>query len=141
MAKMGKLTKLKSAIKRFPSFSKLSRSNSSAAAAAVAAEDDPRSAAVTGAAGGRDVRAVYVGKSRRRYDVSADVFEHPLFQELVDKSSLSSSSSPSPTAAAAVVVSCEVVLFEHLLWMLENSGGGRAQLGSMDELVEFYTTC
>ncbi|KAK3413587.1 auxin-responsive protein SAUR78 [Eucalyptus grandis] len=136
MAKMGKLTKLKSAIKRFPSFSKLSRSNSSAAA--VAAEDDPRSAAAAAGAG-RDVRAVYVGKSRRRYDVSADVFEHPLFQELVDKSSPSSSSSPLSSAAA--VVSCEVVLFEHLLWMLENSGDGGAQLGSTDELVEFYTTC
>ncbi|XP_030524074.1 auxin-responsive protein SAUR78-like [Rhodamnia argentea] len=135
MAKTGKLTKLKSAIKRFPSFSKLSRSNSTAAAEAT--EDDPRSAAAAGRAG-RNVRAVYVGKSRRRYDVSADVFEHPLFQELVDKSSSSSSSPPS----SAAVVSCEVVLFEHLLWMLENTaGGGDAQLGAMDELVEFYTTC
>ncbi|KAI3414553.1 uncharacterized protein J3R85_016191 [Psidium guajava] len=135
MAKMGKLTKLKSAIKRFPSFSKLSRSNS--AAAAEATEGDPRSAAASAACrSGRNVRAVLVGKSRRRYDVSADVFEHPLFQELVDKSS-SASSPPSSVA----VVSCEVVLFEHLLWMLENTGGGDAQLGAMDELVEFYTTC
>ncbi|XP_056169994.1 auxin-responsive protein SAUR78-like [Syzygium oleosum] len=138
MTKMGKLTKLKSAIRRFPSFSKLSRNNSAAAAVA-AAEDDPRSAAA-GAGRGNNVRAVYVGKSRRRYDVSARVFEHPLFRELVDKSSSSSPSSPPPPPTSAAVVSCEVVLFEHLLWMLENSGDGDAQLGSMDELVEFYTT-
>ncbi|KAI6700357.1 hypothetical protein NL676_014681 [Syzygium grande] len=135
---MGKLTKLKSAIRRFPSFAKLSRSNSAAAAVA-AAEDDPRSAAAAGAGRCNNVRAVYVGKSRRRYDVSARVFEHPLFRELVDKSS-SSPSSPPPPPTSAAVVSCEVVLFEHLLWMLENSGDGDAQLGSMDELVEFYTT-
>ncbi|KAJ6963241.1 hypothetical protein NC652_001768 [Populus alba x Populus x berolinensis] len=37
-----------------------------------------------------------------------------------------------------VVVACEVVLFEHLLWMLESGG---SQLGSTEELAEFYYTC
>ena len=48
----------------------------------------------------------------------------------MDRSNVSSSG-----CADGVVVSCEVVLFEHLLWMLESA---ETQLGSMDELVEFY---
>ena len=32
-------------------------------------------------------------------------------------------------------VACEVVLFEHLLWMLDNAD---PQPESLDELVEFY---
>lgn len=60
--------------------------------------------------------------------VSSDVVEHPIIQELVDKSC--------EEEDGVVVVACEVVLFEHLLWMLENA---ETQLGSMDELVEFYT--
>ncbi|GLU14193.1 hypothetical protein SLE2022_307770 [Rubroshorea leprosula] len=116
MAEVGKLKKLKSAMKRWPSFTKLSRANSSAAIAA--ADSEPKEV----------VHAVYVGKSRRRYLVGSEVICHPLFQELVDRSG--------GIDDGEVVVSCEVVLFEHLLWMLENDG---AQLGSVEELVEFYT--
>ncbi|XP_022964292.1 uncharacterized protein LOC111464349 [Cucurbita moschata] len=105
MVKPGTLTKLKSAMKRWPSIAKLGRSSSSVS-----------------------VATVYVGKSRRPYFVRLDVIAHPLFQELVDKSS--------PDEGGAVVISCEVVMFEHLLWMLENSA---AQLSSTEELVEFYT--
>lgn len=118
MAKVGKLTKLKSAIKRWPSFTKLTRSNASSIAAAN--ESDEVS---------KEVHAVYVGKSRRRYLVRSEIMDHPLFQELVDKSGESGD---------GVAVACEVVLFEHLLWMLDNA---ETQLGSMDELVEFYSTC
>ncbi|MBA0702370.1 hypothetical protein Goari_022800 [Gossypium aridum] len=118
MAKVGKLTKLKSAIKRWPSLTKLTRTRS-AIASASDSEDQKRSIP-TG------LHAVYVGKSRRRYLVRSEIICHPLFQELIDRSGNESE----------VIVSCEVVLFEHLLWMLENDG---AQLGSMEELVEFYT--
>ncbi|MBA0691185.1 hypothetical protein Goari_008827 [Gossypium aridum] len=74
---------------------------------------------------------------------------HPLFQELIDRSSggmdddgdddhdhYHYDDDDNDGGGHEVVVSCEVVLFEHLLWMLENDG---AQLGSMEELVEFYT--
>ncbi|XP_050383896.1 auxin-responsive protein SAUR78 [Argentina anserina] len=124
MAKTGKLTKLKSAIKRWPSFTKLARTTSSIAAA----NDDSSSAQYDRAVISRQLHAVYVGKSRRRYMVSSDVVEHPIIQELVDKSC--------EEEEGVVVVACEVVLFEHLLWMLQNA---ETQLGSMDELVEFYT--
>lgn len=135
MAKVGKLGKLKSAIKRWPSLTKFSRmtcncSNSSSdhhhhhhhhkvSNDVVAAEDEQL------------LHAVYVGKSRRRYLVSSDVVEHPLFQELMDKSAGGGYGED-----GCIVVACEVVLFEHLLWMLDNA---EAQLGSMDELVDFYT--
>ncbi|XWS12198.1 hypothetical protein CRYUN_Cryun37aG0069400 [Craigia yunnanensis] len=121
MAKVGKLTKLKSAIKRWPSLTKLTRSSSAIAAAESEDKSIPKG-----------LHAVYVGKSRRRYLVGSDIICHPLLQELIDRSS----GGDNGIDDGEVVVSCEVVLFEHLLWMLENDG---AQLGSMEELVEFYT--
>ncbi|KAK8641896.1 hypothetical protein V6N13_011265 [Hibiscus sabdariffa] len=147
MAKFAKLTKLKSAIKRWPSLTKLTRSSSSIAAA----ESEDKSVP-------KGFHAVYVGKSRRRYLVGSEIICHPLLQELIDRSS-SAGNGPMDDdhhhhdddavdvdvdvddndkngGGHEVVVCCEVVLFEHLLWMLENDG---AQLGSMDELVEFYT--
>ncbi|KAF7843644.1 auxin-responsive protein SAUR50 [Senna tora] len=130
MAKFGKLAKLKSAIKRWPSFPKLTRSSSSASVS-------PSAVAAAGTNtnnDGKDLRPVYVGRSRRRYLVNPDIVDHPVFQELVDRSSGGPDSGPSPDMG--VVIACEVVLFEHLLWMLESAES--TQLGSMDELVEFY---
>ncbi|XP_022999997.1 uncharacterized protein LOC111494314 isoform X2 [Cucurbita maxima] len=92
MVKPGTLTKLKSAMKRWPSIAKLGRTSSSVSVATVSdsgAEGENISS---------ELHTVYVG--------------------------------------GAVVISCEVVMFEHLLWMLENSA---AQLSSTEELVEFYT--
>ncbi|XP_045790176.1 auxin-responsive protein SAUR78-like [Trifolium pratense] len=126
MAKLGKLTKLKSAIKRWPSLTKLSRNNSSVSATCKNQEQE------------HDLHAVYVGKSRRRYLVNSEVIQHPVFQELVDKSCCSGSGGSGGCDDGVVVVTCEVVLFEHLLWMLESAESETAQLGSMDELVEFY---
>ncbi|KAK4415783.1 Auxin-responsive protein SAUR76 [Sesamum alatum] len=118
MAKGGKLTKIKSVLKKMQSF-KLGRataSPSSIAAANSSSDDDSYAA--------KDLHPVYVGKSRRRYLITSDVMDNPLFRELVERSS-----------DDAVTVGCEVVLFEHLLWMLENAD---PQPESLDELVEFY---
>ncbi|KAJ0006788.1 hypothetical protein Pint_29310 [Pistacia integerrima] len=119
MGKVGKLTKLWSAMKRLPSLSKLSRSSSSIAAS-YGVESGLHEK------GSEDLQAVYVGKSRRRYCLSSDIISQPLFQELIERSS----------SSGEVLVACEIVLFEHLLWMLES---GESQLGSMQELAEFYT--
>ncbi|CAI9097379.1 OLC1v1033782C1 [Oldenlandia corymbosa var. corymbosa] len=124
MAKGGKLTKLKSVLKKMQSF-KLGRANGSPIAAAANSSDDDtydNGVAVTG-----DLHPVYVGKSRRRYLVSSEVIQNPLFRELMDRSSGDSDD--------CITVGCEVVLFEHLLWMLENAD---PQPESLDELVEFY---
>ncbi|KAI3443512.1 hypothetical protein Pfo_000177 [Paulownia fortunei] len=122
MAKGGKLTKIKSVLKKMQSF-KLGRTNGSSIAAANSSSDDdsfgPASAA-------KDLHPVYVGKSRRRYLITSDVMDNPLFRELVERHS---------DDEASITVGCEVVLFEHLLWMLENAD---PQPESLDELVEFY---
>ncbi|XP_075673070.1 auxin-responsive protein SAUR76-like [Castanea sativa] len=116
MAKGGKLTKLKSVLKKWNSFSnKQSRHN----VRSIACDDDSSCS--------RDLHPVYVGKSRRRYLVTSDVIDHPLFRELVERSGDSDDDT--------INVACEVVLFEHLLWMLDNAD---PQPESLDELVEFY---
>ncbi|KAK3121862.1 hypothetical protein QOZ80_8BG0661990 [Eleusine coracana subsp. coracana] len=72
----------------------------------------------------KGLHPVYVGKSRRRYLVAEELVGHPLFQTLVDR-----------TAGGGTVVGCEVVLFEHMLWMLENAD---PQPESLEDLVEYY---
>ncbi|KAI8529733.1 hypothetical protein RHMOL_Rhmol12G0248100 [Rhododendron molle] len=111
-----KLTKLKSALKKLPS-SFTNRNNN----------DNDSTTGESEATG--KLHPVYVGKSRRRYLVSSDVIDHPLFQVLVDKSN--------GCCDGGISVDCEVVLFDHLLWVLENAD---SYLVSVGELVEFYTT-
>uniref|UniRef100_A0A7N0TYI0 Small auxin up regulated protein n=1 Tax=Kalanchoe fedtschenkoi TaxID=63787 RepID=A0A7N0TYI0_KALFE len=112
---MSKLAKLTSAIR------KLGRSKSAVVASSSAS------------ALRADLRTVLVGKSRRRYLLRTDLVEHPLIRCLVDQSASECSED-----GGALVVACEVVMFEHLLWMLENSESQLANY-SMDELVEFYS--
>lgn len=73
---------------------------------------------------------VFVGKSRRLYRVTSDVVDNPVFRELVERSRETEQQNDTVN-----VVACEVVLFEHLLWMLENAD---PQPESLDELVDFY---
>ena len=157
MAKGG-LSKLKCMIKRWHSSSRISRTPSGSsgrshdgagAAVGFALEDSWRrgvaasSVVAIGGGGGRGsasfhgadgvppgLHPVYVGKSRRRYLIAADLVGHPLFQNLVDRSG-----GAGVGAGGGTVVGCEVVLFEHLLWMLENAD---PQPESLDELVEYY---
>ncbi|KAG9459807.1 hypothetical protein H6P81_004315 [Aristolochia fimbriata] len=126
MGKGGKLGKL---IKKWHSSSKLGRTNSSTIAANPCEDESwhlQESEKVGGGGGGGGLQAVYVGKSRRRYLISSQLVDHPLFRVLVDRSS---------GDGEPVTVGCEVVLFEHLLWMLENAD---PQAESLDDLVEFY---
>lgn len=125
MAKGGKLTKIKSVLKKMQSF-KLGRAGASSIAAANTSSDDDSYDIGAASAANRDLHAVYVGKSRRRYLIAADVLDNPLLRELVERRS---------DDGETITVGCEVVLFEHLLWMLENAD---PQPESLDELVEFY---
>ncbi|GAA0154942.1 hypothetical protein LIER_12784 [Lithospermum erythrorhizon] len=116
-----KLTKLKSVLKKMQSF-KIGRANGSPIMATNhSSDDDDEEVNVN------DLHPVYVGKSRRRYMVNSNVIDNPLFRELVDRSGDDSDK--------LITVGCEVVLFEHMLWMLENAD---PQPESMDELVDFY---
>ncbi|XP_062091212.1 auxin-responsive protein SAUR76 [Humulus lupulus] len=123
MAK-GKLTKIKSVLKKLNSFSGNKQSRTSSVNSVA---DDSCTSTIS-----RDLHPVYVGKSRRRYLVGSEVIDHPLFRELVGRSAAAADDSGD---IDTVNVACEVVLFEHLLWMLENAD---PQPESLDELVEFY---
>uniref|UniRef100_A0A0D9XE29 Uncharacterized protein n=1 Tax=Leersia perrieri TaxID=77586 RepID=A0A0D9XE29_9ORYZ len=150
MAKGG-LSKLKCMIKRWHSSSRISRTTSGCSARSsshgrVGGEDWGSSVAAVGGGGVRagsvsfhggdgvppGLHPVYVGKSRRRYLIAADLVGHPMFQNLVDRSGGGGIGSG---GGGGTVVGCEVVLFEHLLWMLENAD---PQPESLDELVEYY---
>ncbi|KAG6530584.1 auxin-responsive protein SAUR78-like [Zingiber officinale] len=70
---------------------------------------------------------IFVGQSRRRYSVEKRHLDHPLLSTLIDRSSVDE-----------VQVRCEVVLFDHLLWMLENAAAD-VEGDTLEELAELYT--
>lgn len=75
---------------------------------------------------------VFVGKARRRYAVHSRHLQHPLFKELQQRSETCGiNQSQGPT------LGCEVVLFEHLLWMLD-SDDPALYTDSIQELAELY---
>ncbi|OIW00206.1 hypothetical protein TanjilG_29196 [Lupinus angustifolius] len=113
MAKVGKLMKLKSVLKKWNSFGNNKHNTVTTV---------PIS----------DLHPVYVGKSRRLYRLTSDVVDHPLFRELVERSR---DEQQQQQEHDNINVACEVVLFEHLLWMLHNAD---PQPESLDELVDFY---
>ncbi|XAR67287.1 hypothetical protein NMG60_11001982 [Bertholletia excelsa] len=83
-----------------------------------------------GGSEGDDVgETIFVGRSRKRYVVSSKHLSHPLLNALIEKSK--------QKAGGDITVRCEVVLFDHLLWMLENAD---PKLGSesMEELADLY---
>ncbi|PUZ51749.1 hypothetical protein GQ55_6G214300 [Panicum hallii var. hallii] len=128
MAKGG-LSKLRCMIRRWHSSSRIARAPSPG-------EDDGAGAGERGPGASfhgadevpKGLHPVYVGKSRRRYLIAEELVGHPLFQSLVHRTG-------GAAEAGCTVVGCEVVLFEHLLWMLENTD---PQPESLDELVEYY---
>ncbi|KAG8087468.1 hypothetical protein GUJ93_ZPchr0010g8101 [Zizania palustris] len=136
----GGLSKLRCMIRRWHSSSRIARAPSAGdlqagrAAAAAAAGTGSRAASFHGADEvPKGLHTVYVGKSRRRYLIAEELVGHPLFQNLVDRTG--GSSGCGGEAGGTTVVGCEVVLFEHMLWMLQNAD---PQPESLDELVEYY---
>ncbi|RCV31351.1 hypothetical protein SETIT_6G170000v2 [Setaria italica] len=126
MAKGG-LGKLRCMIRRWHSSSRIARAPSPPGEDGV----DARGASFHGADEvPKGLHPVYVGKSRRRYLIAEELVGHPLFQTLVDRTG-----GGGAAEAGCTVVGCEVVLFEHMLWMLENADPPPE---SLDELVEYY---
>ncbi|XAR56880.1 hypothetical protein NMG60_11037520 [Bertholletia excelsa] len=72
---------------------------------------------------------VFVGSSRRRYVISSKHLNHPLLHALINKSK--------QKPGDDIVVNCEVVLFDHLLWMLENADPNLSS-ESLEELADLY---
>jgi hypothetical protein len=80
--------------------------------------------------GGGAAVVVFVGSSRRRYVISAKHLSHPLIAALID---------PGGGEDEPIAVNCEVVLFDHLLWMLDNAADLRAADGdAVRELAQLY---
>ncbi|KAI4377489.1 hypothetical protein MLD38_015103 [Melastoma candidum] len=96
--------------------------------------DPPSSSSVAVSAEDDDLRTVYVGRSRKRYLLSPSVVDHPLFRELVKRTG----EHPRDDDGVSINVGSEVVLFEHLLWMLEDESDRHDQPESVNELVGFY---
>nr|GEX25775.1 auxin responsive SAUR protein [Tanacetum cinerariifolium] len=78
---------------------------------------------------------VFVGSTRKRYVISSKYMSHPLVNALVSKSVAGNSNDENDVS----VINCEVVLFDHLLWMLENA---EFNVGSecFDELAHLYSS-
>ncbi|KAF1864531.1 hypothetical protein Lal_00021956 [Lupinus albus] len=123
----GKLTKLKSVLKKWNSFT--TNNNNKESHHSINTVTNHVSSSSSSSTLSSELRPVYVGKTRRRYLVSSDVVQHPLFQELVDKSD------DDDVEEDTINVACEVVLFQHFLWMLQNA---HPKPESSDELLEFY---
>ncbi|XP_057950236.1 auxin-responsive protein SAUR76 [Malania oleifera] len=69
---------------------------------------------------------IYVGRSRKRYVISSKLLNHPLLNALMDRS------------GDDISIRCEVVLFDHLLWMLQHSDPNLAASESLEELAQLY---
>ncbi|KAI3414953.1 uncharacterized protein J3R85_015646 [Psidium guajava] len=137
-----KLAKLKSVLKKLNSFGHQNRRHPINSKPSFASSDNGDSSSSSSSTS-TDLRPVYVGQSRRRYLVGSTVAHHPLFRELAARSGNGvpssttddDSSSFSPGGDSSLSIACEVVLFEHLLWMLENA---ESRPEPLDDLVEFY---
>ncbi|KAK4439605.1 Auxin-responsive protein SAUR76 [Sesamum alatum] len=79
---------------------------------------------------------ILVGSSRRRYVISSKHLNHPLLNALIQKSKQEQGPGPDPDPDLSV--KCEVVLFDHLLWMLENADPNLITSDSLEELAELY---
>ncbi|XP_041005793.1 auxin-responsive protein SAUR78 [Juglans microcarpa x Juglans regia] len=77
-------------------------------------------------------KTVFVGSTRKRYVISSKYLSHPLIDALIDKTKHKTSSGDD-----ILVVRCEVVLFDHLLWMLENADPNLSS-ECLQELAELY---
>ncbi|XP_076933044.1 auxin-responsive protein SAUR77-like [Bidens hawaiensis] len=77
---------------------------------------------------------VFVGSTKRPYMIDSKYLSHPVVNALIQKSI---SVGDEDDDGALVIIKCEVVLFDHLLWMLDNSD---LNLGSdsVDELADLY---
>ncbi|KAJ9139635.1 hypothetical protein P3X46_030349 [Hevea brasiliensis] len=78
-----------------------------------------------------ELETIFVGSTRKRYVISSKYLSHPLVKALLEKSK-------DKHGEEVLVMKCEVVLFDHLLWMLENADHNNLSLDSLEELADLY---
>ncbi|KAJ0734058.1 putative small auxin-up RNA [Helianthus annuus] len=89
---------------------------------------------------------VFVGSTRKRYVISSKYMSHPLINALIEKSKRvgdndndnDNGNGNGNDNEDVSVINCEVVLFDHLLWMLENKEFN-AGSDCLDELADLYS--
>ncbi|KAK4355089.1 hypothetical protein RND71_024060 [Anisodus tanguticus] len=79
-----------------------------------------------------DFETILVGNSRRRYVIKSKYLSHPLLNALIEKSKQKYGEKDH------LSVKCEVVLFDHLLWLLENADPNNLNSDSLEELADLY---
>jgi len=114
-------------LKKCKSLSKLGRSSSYSSLRSKSA----RGQDWVGPEDGDEAAVVFVGSSSRRYTISSKHLNHPLINALIDRSK--------DGKDEKISVKCEVVLFDHLLWMLENADPDEVVAdGALEELTQLY---
>lgn len=102
------------------------------AAHMVLAQDDREKRAASTNHEDCETVVVFVGSSRRRFLVKSKYLNHPLLKAIIQKSNKN-------PAGEDLSVKCEVVLFDHLLWMLDNADPNLASdTLSLEELADLY---
>ncbi|KAL3690751.1 hypothetical protein R1sor_004402 [Riccia sorocarpa] len=76
---------------------------------------------------------VYVGKEKRRFIISTHYLNHRLFKELLKRSE----EEYGFDYRGGLLIACETVLFEHLLWLI-GSNDPAARTIELHDLMEFY---
>ncbi|KAI5056977.1 hypothetical protein GOP47_0028795 [Adiantum capillus-veneris] len=81
--------------------------------------------------------AIYVGHERRRYEIRTDHINHPLLRGLLERTDEEFGLNQ---RGGLAIPACEVVLFEHLLWMVENQDMEHLfeDPSELGELLDFY---
>jgi len=76
---------------------------------------------------------VYVGEERRRFVISANILSHSVFRMLLNKSAEEFGFKHE----GGLNIACEVVFFEHLLWLIETNDPSLSSM-EIDEVVGHY---
>ncbi|KAG6541543.1 hypothetical protein Mapa_017065 [Marchantia paleacea] len=77
--------------------------------------------------------ALYVGRERRKFIIGAHYLEHNLFHGLLERSA----AELEYDHKGGILIACEIVLFEHLLWLIGTDDPSSRHL-QVDELLDFY---
>ncbi|KAK4752980.1 hypothetical protein SAY87_021778 [Trapa incisa] len=84
---------------------------------------------------------IFVGRTRKPYVISSKYLSHPLINALIEKphdyNKVGDRGDDGATGHGDIrLVRCEVVVFDHLLWLLDNSEDLSSE--SMEELAALY---
>ncbi|WCJ37004.1 SAUR-like auxin-responsive protein family [Euphorbia peplus] len=88
-------------------------------------------------------KIIFVGSTRKRYVISSKYLSHPLVDALLEKSNQMHKQQQQQQKEyrekeEVLIIKCEVVLFDHLLWMLENADPNFNTMDSFQELADLY---